>query len=196
MKVIGFNGSPRKNANTAALVAAVLKGAESKGAETRMVNLNELNMKGCQGCGACKKNPGKCVQKDDLSPLLEDLKEVDAIVLGSPIYWFRVSAQLKALIDRFYCYLGQEVDAKTGEKSSFFTFPGGKKFAVVTSQGDESPEMYQQTLDWLNIVVTIMGSASTEFITHAGSDDEKDSARNNADLMARAESVGAGLVQS
>jgi len=57
VKVIGFNGSPRRGANTATLVETVLKGAADKGAETRMVNLNELNIKGCQGCGACK-TPG------------------------------------------------------------------------------------------------------------------------------------------
>ncbi len=194
MKVIGFNGSPRKRGNTATLVETVLKGAATRGAETRLVNLNELNMKGCQGCGACKKKTGSCAQKDDLSPLLEELKEVDAVVLGSPIYWFRVSSQLKALIDRFYCYMGQEIDASSGEKTSFFMFPGGKKFVIVTSQGDENPELYQQTLDWLNIVVTIMGSSSTEFITHCGSDDDKDSARKNAELMERAEAAGASLV--
>jgi multimeric flavodoxin WrbA len=194
VKVIGFNGSPRKKANTATLVEAVLKGAASKDAETRLVNLNELNMKGCQGCGACKKNPGKCAQKDELSPLLEELKSCDGIVLGSPIYWFRINAQLKTLIDRFYCYLGQEIDPKTGEKTPFWTFPGGKKFVVVTSQGDENPEMYQQTLDWLNMVVSIMGSASTEFITHCGSEDERDSARKNSELMARAEAAGASMV--
>ena len=94
MKVIGFNGSPRKNANTATLVETVLKGAASKGAETRLVNLNELNMRGCQGCEVCTKEPGQCAYEDDLTPLLEELKECDAIVLGSPIYWFRVSAQL------------------------------------------------------------------------------------------------------
>ena len=194
MKVIGFNSSPRKGANTATLVETVLKGAADKGAETRMVNLNELNIHGCQGCGACKKKAGTCAFKDDLTPLLEELKDVDAIILGSPIYWFRISAQLKMLIDRFYCYLGQEIDPKTGEKSGFFTFPGGKKFVIVTSQGDEMPEMYQQTLDWLNMVASIMGSSSTEFITHCGSDDNKDSALNNAELMAKAKAAGAALV--
>jgi len=194
VKVIGFNGSPRKGANTATLVETVLKGAADKGAETRIVNLNELNIHGCQGCGACKKKAGTCAFKDDLTPLLEELKDVDAIVLGSPIYWFRIGAQLKMLIDRFYCYLGQEIDPKTGEKSGFFTFPGGKKFVIVTSQGDEMPEMYQQTLDWLNMVASIMGSSSTEFITHCGSDDNKDSAQNNAELMAKAKAVGASLV--
>jgi multimeric flavodoxin WrbA len=194
VKVIGFNGSPRKGANTATLVETVLKGAADKGAETRIVNLNELNIHGCQGCGACKKEPGKCFYKDDLTPLLEEMKDVDAIVLGTPIYWFRESAQLKMLIDRFYCFMGEETDPNTGETSGFFTFPGGKKFVIVTSQGDENPEMYQQTIDWLNVVATIMGSSGTEFITHDSSENDKDSASNNADLMAKAEAAGAALV--
>ena len=194
MKVIGFNGSPRKNANTATLVQTVLKGAASKGAETRYVHLNELNMKGCQGCGACKKEPGKCSYKDDLAPLLQEMKDCDAIVLGSPIYWFRTSSQLKMLIDRFYCFMGEETDPETGETQGFFMFPAGKKFVIVTSQGDENPELYQQTLDWLNLVTQIMMSSSTEFVTHVGSENDKDSARKNAELMAKAQSIGASLV--
>ena len=194
MKVIAFNGSPRKNANTVTLLEAVLEGAAEKGAETRLVNLNELNAKGCQGCEACKKAPGKCALKDDLAPLLEEMTECDAIVLGSPIYWFRVSSQLKMLIDRFYCFMGSEKDPDTGEESPYFVFPQGKKFVIVTSQGDEQPEMYQQTFDWLNLVATIMGSPSTEFITHCGSEDARDSARNNAELMNKAKAAGAALV--
>ncbi len=194
MKVIAFNGSPRKNANTVTLVQAALKGAASKGAETRLVNLNELNIKGCQGCESCKKAPGKCVLKDDLTPLLQEMAECDAVVLGSPIYWFRVNAQLKMLIDRLYCFMGTETNPDTGEETPYFVFPQGKKFVIVTSQGDENPEMYQQTLDWINLVVTIMGSASTEFITHHGSENAKDSALNNAELMAKAEAAGAALV--
>jgi len=194
VKVIGFNGSPRKKANTVTLVEAVLKGAADQGAETRLVNLNTLNIKGCQGCEACKKEPGKCAYQDDLTPLIQEMKDCDAIVLGSPIYWFRVSAQLKILIDRFYCFMGEQEDPNTGEKSPYFVFPSGKKFVIVTSQGDENPELYQQTLDWLNLVTTIMGSSSTEFITHCGSEDARDSAKNNAELMAKAESTGASLV--
>jgi multimeric flavodoxin WrbA len=194
VKVIAFNGSPRKKANTATLIEAVLRGAASKGAETRMVNLNELNMKGCQGCEACKKKPGACAYKDDLQPLLQEMKECDAIVLGSPIYWFRTSAQLKMLIDRFYCFLGEETNPETGEKQGYFTFPEGKKFVIVTSQGDENPELYQPTFDWLNLVASVMSASSTEFITHVGSENDKNSARNNADLMTKAEAIGAALV--
>jgi multimeric flavodoxin WrbA len=68
MKILAFNGSPRKKGNTETLLSEVLLGAASKGAETRLICLNELNMKGCQGCGACRKKLGACVQKDDVSP--------------------------------------------------------------------------------------------------------------------------------
>lgn len=199
MKVIAFNGSPRKSANTESLLKAVLKGAESKGAETRLINLNELNIDGCQGCDACKEQTGKCVRKDDLSPLLEEMKDCDAIVLGTPVYWFHVSAQFKALIDRFYCFFTWEPDPETGEIKERRHFPRGKKFVVVTSRGDEEntkvlPEVYEHLQYWLTIVSTAMSASSTEFINHYGSMNLKDSAQDNADLMAKAESVGETLV--
>lgn len=103
MKVIGINASPRKRANTQTLVEAVLEGAAENGAETRLVNLRELKINGCLGCEGCKKHPGKCVQKDDLTILLQDMTTYDAIVMGTPVYWYHVSAQLKMLVDRSVC---------------------------------------------------------------------------------------------
>lgn len=199
MKVIAFNASPRKNANTQSLVEAVLRGAESKGAETRLVNLNRLNMKGCQACEGCKKDLGKCVQKDDLSPLLQEMAECDAIVLGTPVYYFQVSSQLKMLIDRFYCYINFELDPETWEIKEIRAFPEGKKFVVVTSRGDVEdarayPELYEQLQNWLNIVIGGMNPASTEFINHYGSLNLRHSAGDDDELMARAESIGASLV--
>ena len=198
MKVLAFNGSPRKNANTETLINAVLKGAESKGAETRIVNLHSLNMKGCMGCDACKTQLGKCVQKDDISPLLEEMADCDAVVLGSPVYWFHVSAQLKTLIDRFYCFFAWEPDPDTGEIKEIRGFPEGKKFVVVTSRGDEEdtqvlPEVYEHLQYWLNIVTGAMNASSTEFINHYGSYNLKDAAANDDDLMARATAAGEAL---
>ncbi len=195
MKVMAFNGSPRKHANTESLLGAVLKGAESKGAETRLINLNKLDIKPCQGCDACKVQIGKCVQKDDLTPLLEEMKSCDAIVLGSPVYWFHVSAQLKALIDRFYCFFTWEPDPETGEIKETRHFPKGKKFAVVTSRGDEEktevlPELYEHLDYWLNIVTAAMSASSTDFISHYGSMNLRDSAADNSEIMKRAEEIG------
>lgn len=199
MKVIGFNGSPRKNANTQSLVEAVLKGAESKGAETRLINLDKIDARGCKGCDACKLDLGKCVQKDELSPLLQEMQECDAIVFGTPVYWFHVSSQLKALIDRCYCFFNWVPDPDTGEMKEILAFPEGKKFVVVTSRGDEEntqvlPQLYEQLEGWLNLVTMALNAGSTEFVNHYGSMNLKDSAQDNSDLMAKAESIGASLV--
>lgn len=199
MKVIGFNGSPRKGGNTQALVEAVLRGAANKGAETRLVNLRELNMKGCLGCDACKDDLGTCVQKDDLSPLLQEMKECDAIVLGTPVYWFHVSAQFKTLIDRFYCFFGWEPDPDTGEMKEIYAFPKGKKFVILTSRGDVEdtkvlPQLYEHLDEWLNIIGGAMRASSTQIINHYGSYNLKDAASGDADLTARAEAAGEALV--
>jgi len=199
MKVIGFNGSPRKNGNTATLVSSVLKGAESRGAAVRLVNLHELKMKGCQGCEGCKKDLGRCVQKDDLSPILRELAEYDGIVLETPIYWWHVNPQLKILTDRFYCFFTGEVNPETGEVKYETAFPQGRKFVVVTSRGEEEnfklfPELYGYLSEWLKMLTTLMGASATEFVSHYGSFNDRNSARNNADLVARAEAIGASLV--
>ena len=104
MKIIAMNGSPRKNWNTETLLNKVLEGAASQGAETELVNLYDLRYQGCISCFACKRKDGehgKCAMKDDLTSLLEKLKEVDAIVFGSPIYYSNITARMIALLERF-----------------------------------------------------------------------------------------------
>ena len=188
MKVIGFNGSPRKNGNTQALVETVLKAAAENGAETRLVNLNELQVRGCQGCDACKKNHGVCVQKDDLSPLLQEIRKADGLVLGTPIYWYHVSAQFKMLVDRFYCYYREDIDPATGENSLQVWFPHGKKFVIITSQ--EAPEVFEPIHNWLKLVAMAMNAGSIEFIEHCSSENRKDSAQADSGLIEKARTSG------
>ncbi|ATB70048.1 iron-sulfur flavoprotein [Sulfurospirillum diekertiae] len=104
MKIVAINGSPRKNANTATLLKHALKGAEKQGAQTELVHLYDLNYKGCVSCFACKliggKSYGKCAHKDELKPLLEKLRDVDAILLGSPIYFGNITGMMRSFIER------------------------------------------------------------------------------------------------
>jgi multimeric flavodoxin WrbA len=105
MKVIGINGSPRKKWNTATLLTNALDGAASKGADTELVHLYDLDFKGCISCFACKTidspHSGKCAVKDGLSPLLEKIeKEADAIVLGSPIYFGSMTGEMRSFMER------------------------------------------------------------------------------------------------
>ncbi|UCC60276.1 MAG: flavodoxin family protein [Dehalococcoidia bacterium] len=109
MYVPAFNGSPRKNSTTFKLLKKALDGAASQGAETELIHLNELTMKGCQACFSCKKRGGKsygeCVQRDDMTPLYEKIERADALFLGSPIYFGAVTAPAKVFIERLYPYL-------------------------------------------------------------------------------------------
>ncbi|AQS59606.1 flavodoxin family protein [Desulforamulus ferrireducens] len=104
MKVLGFNGSPRKQWNTATLLNKALEGAASKGATTEIVHLYDLNFKGCISCFACKTingtSYGKCALQDDLEPYLRKIEEADAIVLGSPIYFGCVTGEMRSFLER------------------------------------------------------------------------------------------------
>lgn len=104
MKVIAFNGSPRKRGNTATLLGKALKGAASQGGETKLVHLYDLQYKGCKSCFACKirggRSYGKCAARDDLTPILQDVLDADALILGSPLYFGAVSGEMKAFMER------------------------------------------------------------------------------------------------
>lgn len=104
MKIIAINGSPRKNWNTATLLKKALDGAVSRGAETELVHLYDLEYKGCSSCFACKRKNGqhgKCAMKDGLTDILEKLETVDAIIFGSPVYYMSITAGMAALLERF-----------------------------------------------------------------------------------------------
>ncbi|BCS55485.1 flavodoxin family protein [Geobacter sp. SVR] len=104
MVVIGVNGSPRKQWNTATLVSKALEGAAAQGAETELVHLYDLDFKGCKSCLACKtrggKSYGKCVLSDDLAPVLEKIAAADALVIGSPIYFGTVTGETRSFLER------------------------------------------------------------------------------------------------
>jgi multimeric flavodoxin WrbA len=110
MNIIAINGSPRKNGNTAILLGKALEGAASKGARTELIQLYELNYKGCISCFACKrkggKSYGKCAVQDDLSGVFEKIEQADALILGSPIYFGEVSGEMRSFLERlFFPYL-------------------------------------------------------------------------------------------
>lgn len=105
MKVIAINGSPRRTWNTATLLEKALEGAASEGAETEMIHLYDLDFKGCISCFACKlrdgKSYGKCAMQDDLTPVLEQLEDADAVILGSPIYLGNSTGEMRSFMERY-----------------------------------------------------------------------------------------------
>ncbi len=102
MKVVAFNGSARKDGNTAILINYVLRELEKEGIETELVQLSGATIHGCLACRTClaEKN-GRCAQKDDMgNTFIEMMTDADGIILGSPTYVADISPEIKALIDR------------------------------------------------------------------------------------------------
>ena len=104
MKICGIIGSPKKNGNVDLLVSQILKGAESRGAEASKIYLNDLQIKPCQSCGV-DPHPKLCLFDDDMRIIYDVLQSCDAVVLGSPVYFDTVSAQVKLMIDRCNCIM-------------------------------------------------------------------------------------------
>jgi len=102
IRVLGIGASPRAGGNTIHLLDEALRGASGAGASTSKVILNDLSFKPCQACGGCDAT-GRCVIHDDMDRVYEAFAEADGIAIASPLYFGNVSAQLKAMIDRFQC---------------------------------------------------------------------------------------------
>lgn len=185
MRVLAFNGSPRPEGNTSTIVSAVLEGAREGGAETTLVMLDEIELKGCQGCLSCRKNPGNCARRDGLTPYLEELKTCDAVLVGCPIYMYHVSGQMKLLVDRLYSFYE---DTPDGYKSHL---PAGKKFAFVTSQGNPDAEKHKKPVRWLGGMVGGLGMQYVGKIVHF--DSHVKPAKDDAELLEKAHQIGLAL---
>ena len=102
MNILILSGSPRRGGNTELLVEAFVKGASQKH-HVEVVSVHDYKVNPCMGCNACFKNENNaCIQKDDMPLIYEKMAVADMLVIASPVYFYGLSAQLKAVIDRFH----------------------------------------------------------------------------------------------
>ncbi len=99
MKILGICCSPNINGNTESLMDEAFKGAQFEGAETRLFRVAGKDIKPCQGCWRCRET-GECQIRDDMQDLYPAMLVADGIIFGSPIYFYGMTAQAKAIIDR------------------------------------------------------------------------------------------------
>jgi len=102
MKVLALNGSPRKTASaTHRLLEALLAGMRDAGAETELVHLRDLELRGCTGCYTCwVRTPGECIHDDGMAGAARALREADLVVFGTPLYHYSMSGLMKTFLDR------------------------------------------------------------------------------------------------
>ncbi|MDR3555622.1 MAG: flavodoxin family protein [Syntrophobacteraceae bacterium] len=132
MKVTCLNGSPRENGNSTLIAKRFCDTAINLVAEVKTFALNKLDYRGCQGCYACKTKFDRCVLKDDLSEVLEAVRETDILVLASPVYFWDVTAQMKGFLDRCFSFLVP--DFHTNPKRS--RLAPGKKLVFILTQNN------------------------------------------------------------
>lgn len=99
-KVLILSGSPRKGGNSDVLCDEFARGAAEAGNDVEKIRVAEKNVVPCSACYYCKESNGKCVYKDDMADILQKMIDADVLVLASPVYFYSVDAQLKAVIDR------------------------------------------------------------------------------------------------
>jgi multimeric flavodoxin WrbA len=102
LKVVAFNGSPRKDGNTATLIRHVLKVLEEEGIETELIQLAGEPLRGCNACRTCYeiKNERCIIEDDKANEYVQKMKAADGVILGSPTYFSMMTSEMKALIDR------------------------------------------------------------------------------------------------
>lgn len=105
MNIVVLSGSPRKGANTDIMVEAFAETAREGGHTVEVIRVASKKIAGCLGCQYCFTHEGACVQRDDMIGVVESLQDADMVVFASPIYWFDITAQEKAAIDRLYAFV-------------------------------------------------------------------------------------------
>lgn len=132
-KIVAFVGSANRNGNISSIVNRILEGARESKSETKIYYLNDMNIKGCQGCLYCRSHETCCIN-DDMRSVYEDLKSADMIILGTPVYMCQVSAQTKLLLDRLYPLT--EIDKgkhipRLGEKQLIMVYSQAAPFKFI-----------------------------------------------------------------
>ncbi len=143
MKVVCVLGSPRASGNSSTIANRFCDTAQKLGADIETFFLNDLNFRGCQGCMACKTKLDRCALADDLTAVLEAVRDTDVLVLASPVYYWDVSSQLKAFLDRTFSYLVP--DFITSTKKS--RIPAGKKMVMILAQNNPDQSSFSNIFE-------------------------------------------------
>ena len=157
MKITILNGSPRKE-NTLAMAEAFAEGAKAAGHEVEILHVGKMKINGCLACEYCHgKGEGKCIQKDDIEKLMPAYLESDMLVFASPIYYFGMTAQITAAIQRVYC-IGKPAKAT--------------KAALLLSS--MSPNPFDGAIATYQSMLAFMEIEDAGIITAAGDENQSD----------------------
>lgn len=164
MKVICLLGSPRENGNSATIAKHFCDTAMRFGAEVQIFPLNKLSYRGCQGCMVCKTKLDRCVLQDDLTEVLDAVRDAHILVLTSPVYFWDITSQLKGFLDRTYSYLVP--DFHNQQVKSRLT--PGKKLVMILAQGQPDESMFTGIFPKFEYFFKMQGFSESHLIRACG----------------------------
>jgi len=198
MNILIFSGSPRKGGNTELLAEAFVKGASAQH-HVEIVSVRDYTVNPCLGCNACFKTNGRsseshpnlfedarvvtdeadgaCAQKDDMAMIYEKMNKADMLVIASPVYFYGISAQLKAVIDRFHNPI----------RDSFHI----KKMALLLVGAASLPELFDAILTEYNLCLRFFNIEDAGKVLVRGVKDKGDI--NNTDALNEAYTLGLSI---
>lgn len=157
MKVVAFNGSPRKEGNTYHAIKAVAAELEKEGIEVEIVHVGNKVIRGCLGCNGCSRNKNeKCVINDEVNEWIQKMKEADGIILGSPVHYAGIPGTMKSFLDRaFYV---------ASSNNSLFRHKVGASVVAVRRTGGIA--VFQQLNNFINYSEMVVPTSNYWNIAH------------------------------
>ncbi|AEF86037.1 putative NADPH-dependent fmn reductase [Treponema primitia ZAS-2] len=187
-KILVINGSGRKEGNAAGLASQAIESMKKAGTEAKLFNLGEMNIHPCVACNGCKTGTGGCVQKDELSSLIDDMLDCDGILLTSPIYFGRATAQVYIWVNRLYSLMSS-AGSRCEKKES-------RKLGVILTFNSGPADVYAKEADYLAMGgVKMVAGITAHNILLAGGLSDKDAYKSHTEYLDKAKVLGEWLVQ-
>ena len=177
MKVVAVIGSPHPHGPSVRLTEELLRGAKDAGHEVVVYRINDMNVRGCQGCRVCKDQDVDCILDDDLKPYWKDLHECGALVVSGPNYCAQICGPMITYMNRHYCIIRGDGKIRVHP---------GIKLVGIFSQGRPDPEGYREVYEHFMGDFEFRTMQRHALIVHAG----KTPADQSPELMAQAYRAG------
>jgi len=190
-KIITLLGSPRADGNSAAIAGRFTETAKKYGAETKTYSLNKLKFRGCQACMMCKDKLDRCALKDDLEPVLDEIRDADILVLATPVYFADITAQMKMFIDRTYSYYVPDFLNNP--------VPGrlqlGKQLIFIQTQAQPDDKFFNDIYPKYEFFFQFLGFKGNHLIRATGVNEEGDAVKQES-IMKQAEDLAIKIMNN
>ena len=186
-RIILIAGSPREGANTDQMIDDAKAVLQKAGASVLVFQIRQQKIGYCMACDACRGEGGACVQKDDASYIIRELKKCDGILFAAPVYFGNIPGMVKALIDRFYVLVQPPREVFDREKET-------KKLGVLFSFGKGSYTKYAKAAEEVSECFKVTGVNEHQIVL-CGGNDTKQSYQKNQKYRGEVQKLAAWLAE-